>query len=316
MHTLRQEILPPSSVEFAACLNFTSFMLSNASLLSQPSWAHSNVVVTRSSLLCIFKKEREKERLIAVHKGTEVVEGEVEIDLLGEGFVHMGAVKVSSLIHLSYYWPMGMNGAARPPTVNRFYLLCELRLHGVVKDLETVQTIHSLDDKLDSLLVSFKDAKIALLEWSASIHDVVTISIHTYNRALQLMAIDSSLLCTELHIDPLSRCVALSLPKDSLAILLFYKSQAELDIMEQELGKNHSWCWVNGLRGVEGSPGKNHSGHEFQWRYVASDVTLVGGEESTRMVTWSEALQRGASWTEMVEDGWGMGGGWVGDSGE
>ena len=34
--------------------------------------------------------------------------------------------------------------------------------------------------------------------------------------------------------DPLSRCAALSLPKDSLAILPFYQSQAELDAMDQD----------------------------------------------------------------------------------
>lgn len=65
--------------------------------------------------------------------------------------------KVSSLICLSYHQP---TGAARPPMVNRFYLVREHRLHGIVTGLEAVRTIHSLDDKLDRLLVSFKDAKV------------------------------------------------------------------------------------------------------------------------------------------------------------
>jgi cleavage and polyadenylation specificity factor subunit 1 len=34
--------------------------------------------------------------------------------------------------------------------------------------------------------------------------------------------------------DPLSRCAALSLPKDAIAILPFYQTQADLDIMEQD----------------------------------------------------------------------------------
>ena len=68
--------------------------------------------------------------------------------------------KVSSLIRLSYSQSTGLNGAARPPTVNRFYLVREHRLHGIVTGLEAVRTIHSLDDKLDRLLVSFKDAKV------------------------------------------------------------------------------------------------------------------------------------------------------------
>ena len=45
------------------------------------------------------QKELEKERLVAVRKGTEAVEGEVEMDPLGEGFVNMGAVKVNLSNH-------------------------------------------------------------------------------------------------------------------------------------------------------------------------------------------------------------------------
>ena len=73
--------------------------------------------------------------------------------------------------------------------------------------LEGVKILSSIEDKLDRLLVSFKDAKvrskkraegvvdsfentpqIALLEWSNSIHDLVTVSIHTYERAPQLVS--------------------------------------------------------------------------------------------------------------------------------
>ena len=48
------------------------------------------------------------------------------------------------------------------------------------------------------------------------------------------MTLDSSLFRSDLRVDPLSRCAALSLPKDAIAILPFYQSQAELDLMEQE----------------------------------------------------------------------------------
>ena len=37
-----------------------------------------------------------------------------------------------------------------------------------------------------------------------------------------------------LRVDPASRCAALSLPKDAIAILPFYQTQADLDVMEQE----------------------------------------------------------------------------------
>ncbi|KAF9818061.1 hypothetical protein IEO21_03022 [Rhodonia placenta] len=233
MQALRQEILPPSGVEFAACLKLTPSTLPNLPGTSTGR-ALFNVVVARSNLLRVFEvreepapistqKEDERDRRASVRKGTEAVEGEVEMDASGEGFVNMGSVKST-----------GPNGVSHPPSVNRFYLIREHRLHGIVTGIEGVRIITSIEDSLDRLLVSFKDAKIALLEWSDAIHDLITVSIHTYERAPQLMSIDAPLFRSELRADPLSRCAALLIPGDSIAILPFYQSQAELDIMEQE----------------------------------------------------------------------------------
>ena len=49
---------------------------------------------------------------------------------------------------------------------------------------------------------------------------------------------DSALFHTNLHVDPQSRCAALSLPKDAIAILPFYQSQADADITEHEQAQN------------------------------------------------------------------------------
>lgn len=74
-------------------------------------------------------------------------------------------------------------------------------------------------------------------------------SIHTYERAPQLVRISlpsrfdsvtelaqtslsAPLFRSELRADPLSRCAALGLPNHSIAILPFYQTQAELDVME------------------------------------------------------------------------------------
>jgi cleavage and polyadenylation specificity factor subunit 1 len=81
----------------------------------------------------------------------------------------------------------------------------EHHLHGIVTGLERVKVLSSFEDGLDRLVVSFKDAKvgdhsyarflyltplqqIALLEWSESVHDLITVSIHTYERAPQLVS--------------------------------------------------------------------------------------------------------------------------------
>ncbi|KAF5380083.1 hypothetical protein D9615_006209 [Tricholomella constricta] len=236
MHAFRQEILPPSGVEFATSLRLTPSTLGELRTPPNATTRHEfaaralcNVVVARSSLLRIFElreepappqvnDERERKR---VRRGTEAVEGEVEMDEQGDGFVNIAK-------------SVGQSAEFTPRTVTRFYLVREHRLHGIVTGMEGVKIISTLEDKLDRLLVSFKDAKIALLEWSTAVHDLVTVSIHTYERAPQLMSLDSLLFRSELRVDPVSRCAALSLPKDAFAILPFYQTQAELDVMDQD----------------------------------------------------------------------------------
>lgn len=46
--------------------------------------------------------------------------------------------------------------------------------------------------------------------------------------------LDPSRFSGELRVDPLSRCAALSLPCDSLAILPFYQSQVDLDLVDAD----------------------------------------------------------------------------------
>ncbi|KAG6833062.1 hypothetical protein H0H87_011806 [Tephrocybe sp. NHM501043] len=236
MHALRQEILPPSGAEFATSLRLTPSALGELHIPPNATTRHElaarvlcNVVIARSSLLRIFElreepvslqidDERERKKAL---KGAEAVEGEVEMDEHGEGFVNIAK-------------STGRSIDVTVRTVTKFYLVREHRLHGIVTGMEGVKTISTLEDRLDRLLVSFRDAKIALLEWSSAVHDLVTVSIHTYERAPQLMSLDSTLFRAQLRVDPLSRCSALSLPKDALAILPFYQTQAELDVMDQD----------------------------------------------------------------------------------
>ncbi|KDR76540.1 hypothetical protein GALMADRAFT_246929 [Galerina marginata CBS 339.88] len=238
MHALRQEILPASGVEFSTSLKLTP-STRNSTTTPNVSTRHEfvsrvlcNLVVARSNILRIFEVREEpapiqsqadddRERRSNVRRGTEAVEGEVAMDEDGEGYINIAkSVPQTTPVHVA--------------TVTRFYLVKEHRLHGIVTGMEGVRLITSLEDHLDRLLVSFKDAKIALLEWSDIIHDLVTVSIHTYERAPQMLALDSHLFRAELRVDPLSRCAALSLPKHALAILPFYQTQAELEVMDTD----------------------------------------------------------------------------------
>lgn len=107
MYGLHHEILPPSGVEFATSLKLTP---STHNVHDNPTFRHEfaarsvcNVVVARSNLLRIFEvrlelppissqAEDERERSANVRKGTEAVEGEVEMDIQGDGFINIDKV--------------------------------------------------------------------------------------------------------------------------------------------------------------------------------------------------------------------------------
>jgi cleavage and polyadenylation specificity factor subunit 1 len=126
MQALHQEILPPSGVEFATTLKLTPSTLVEAPTPStstshgQPSrCALYNVVVARANILRVFEVredpvpilpqlEDERQRRADVRRGTEAVEGEVEMDGQGEGFVNMGSVKVISDTLVSMFSPLPM----------------------------------------------------------------------------------------------------------------------------------------------------------------------------------------------------------------
>ncbi|EJD05583.1 cleavage factor protein [Fomitiporia mediterranea MF3/22] len=230
MQALRSEILPPSGVQFATSLKLLPSLVMRSRLDPYGSSRKfvCNIVVAHSHLLRIFEVVEEpvspqlqasqstgRDGWSRVRKDTEAVEGEVEMDTQGEGFVNMASK------------PLSM-------TTYQFHFIREHRLHGIVTGLEPVKILSSTEDSLDRLLVSFKDAKLALLEWSPELHDLVTVSIHTYERAPQMTFLDPSKFTGQLRVDPLSRCAALSLPCDCLAILPFYHSQVDLDLVDAD----------------------------------------------------------------------------------
>lgn len=110
MHAIRQEILPPSGIEFATSLNLTpSTVLSPRHELA--ARVICNIVVARSSLLKIFELREEivssngrssTMNRLAEKEGTEAVEGEAEMDSYGDGFVGVGANAVKQVFIIQY----------------------------------------------------------------------------------------------------------------------------------------------------------------------------------------------------------------------
>ena len=57
-------------------------------------------------------------------------------------------------------WLLQSTSQKVAPTVTRLYLIREHHLHGVVTGMEGIKIVSSIEDKLDRLLLSFKDAKV------------------------------------------------------------------------------------------------------------------------------------------------------------
>ncbi|KZO92025.1 hypothetical protein CALVIDRAFT_541365 [Calocera viscosa TUFC12733] len=195
MHAIRQELIPPSGVSHAIALTLVPPRRAQAHARGKTL---CQLVVARSSLLRVFDVVEQREMGVEEEQGVRV---KVE-----EGEAANGESE---------------NKSTRTQTRTRLHLVREHRLHGHVTGLDSVRTLASGEDGLDRLLVSFKDAKIALLEWSDASYDLSTVSLHTYERTVQVSTAETYAHRPLLRADPSSRCAALLLPQDALAILPF-----------------------------------------------------------------------------------------------
>lgn len=138
----------------------------------------------------------------------------------------------------------------------------EYEFHGEVIGIQKLKTLSSYEDGKDRLLVAFRDAKLALLEWSDELNDIITVSIHTYERSNTVSSNDMSRFKGRLNADPQDRCAALLLPDDSLAILPIHSAYADLDDLNEELS--------NAIRDVPYSPS-----FVLQLKQIESDIRNV-----------------------------------------
>ncbi|KAF9903816.1 Cleavage and polyadenylation specificity factor subunit 1 [Linnemannia zychae] len=114
----------------------------------------------------------------------------------------------------------------------RLELVSSYRFNGVITSMGVIRTSSSGQHGLDSILVSFKDAKMSLLEWSFSTHGIVTVSIHYYERDDYKQEFLNNSHPTEIRVDPSRRCAVLAFYGDRLAVLPF--RQDEITIGDED----------------------------------------------------------------------------------
>ncbi|KAK3835815.1 MAG: CPSF A subunit region-domain-containing protein [Linnemannia elongata] len=124
---------------------------------------------------------------------------------------------------------------AQADQLPRLELVASYRFNGVITSMGVIRTSSSGQHGLDSILVSFKDAKMSLLEWSFSTHSIVTVSIHYYERDDYKQEFLNNSHPTEIRVDPSRRCAVLTFYGDRLAVLPF--RQDEITIGDEDDAK-------------------------------------------------------------------------------
>ncbi|CAG8621050.1 17852_t:CDS:10, partial [Gigaspora margarita] len=195
------EIFPSTSVEEVVCANFTSSK-------------DINIIVARSSILQIYKFVERLE--ISVEDEDNDLGQEIEKEK-DETFL------------------LTLKPATNPSFMTgHLELISQYKLHGNITSMGVVRTISSGANHMDSLLLSFKDAKLSLLEFSLATNNIVTVSIHYYEREEYKLEFLANTRPTELRVDPSNRCAVLNFFGDKLAILPFRQEEA-LNLDEEEV---------------------------------------------------------------------------------
>ncbi|KAK4687316.1 cleavage and polyadenylation specificity factor subunit 1, partial [Tremellales sp. Uapishka_1] len=243
MHALHQNLLPASAIHHS--LYLSNFTPSTIYPLPKPHTTVDrpeirvvgNLVVAGGEDLRVFEIREESVAVVdEKDHGMEGVEGGGGDEDLGDNFFDTGHAERAPVKYESK---------------RKLHLLCQHQLHGTVTGLAAIRTIESSVDGMDRLLVSFKDAKMALLEWSRG--DISTVSLHTYERCPQMTTGDLQGYTPMLRTDPLSRIAVLTLPEDSMAVLPVLQEQSELDNADNARDVPYSPSFIVALSDVSES---------------------------------------------------------------
>jgi cleavage and polyadenylation specificity factor subunit 1 len=198
------ELTPPTAVTHSLSLPFVSA-------------DSNNLVVAKTSLLQIFTTKA------------------ISVELESSENDHK-STKPSNALGRKFGEEEGLDGPLRLQRASRtkLVLVAEYTLSGTVTSLVRIKIKNSKSGG-EALLVSFKDAKLSLVEWDPERPGISTISIHYYEQdELKDSPWTTNLgdCVNYLTVDPGSRCAALKFSTRSLAILPFKQSDEDVNMDE------------------------------------------------------------------------------------
>ena len=199
------ELTPPTAVTHSLSLPFTST-------------DSTNLIVAKTSLLQIFTAVTVS---VEVESSSENTQNPGFSNDVLDGTIRDGEVADG---------PLPVDIASR----TKLILVAEYTLSGTVTSLVRINTKISKSGA-DSLLISFKDAKLSLVEWDPERPGLSTISIHYYEQdELQGSPWTPNLSdCVNyLTVDPRNKCAALKFGARSMAILPFKQGDEDINMNE------------------------------------------------------------------------------------
>ncbi|KFX98448.1 hypothetical protein V490_02306 [Pseudogymnoascus sp. VKM F-3557] len=248
------ELAPPTAATHSLTLPFTS-------------GTATNLIVAKTSLLQIFSIKTVTEHIEAAAGDNEDTEDAIinsrqlgDKDGFESSFLDPDAVQRSTLA-----------------STTKLVLVGEYALAGTITSLARIKIPESKSGG-EFLLLSFKDAKLSLVEWDPERHGLSTVSIHYYEQEeIGGSPWDPYLsdCYNYLTADPRGRCAALKFGARNLAILPFRQGDedTEMDDWDEEL---------DGPRPTTAIVTNENKGHEdtpyapsFVLRLSSLDPTLI-----------------------------------------
>lgn len=174
------------------------------------------IIVRGSSLLQLYKTIRTQTHIVNSSSDKEEEDAAVEERLL-EGQDTFIGMEIAL-------------ETAREEFSEKLVLVKEWPLFGQVTGIEKIRTLSH--PKTDSLLVSFKYAKMAVISWEPSQQSIATQSLHYYEKDLFEKSFIDPMFPSKLCVDPHSSSATLLYQKDTFVFLPF----AQDDLFEDGIG--------------------------------------------------------------------------------
>ncbi|KAI8321054.1 hypothetical protein GQ54DRAFT_298248 [Martensiomyces pterosporus] len=196
--TYCREILPPSIVGRAVSLSFTEA-------------GKANLALARGNLLELYEVELVERRA----RGSD--DREVPADEYTHRNANADEFDLPMIRGDAKSGGAGdeLHGNKQP----QLHLLGQWSLHGAIMDMQGVRCGTKGRKGVDSLLISFPEAKMSLVSFEPSTQSIVTESIHYYEQeALMQKSFNDSQSC-DLRVDPAGRCAIMRIYEDQLAVL-------------------------------------------------------------------------------------------------